>query len=137
MRPLILLSPAKTLNFEAALSPALAKAAVGCNRTQVVSLDDESFLYDQQPWPSRSEPDLCAGPPANGSGTAPRAHAPRSFLPRPLAKSVAFAVAARDQFEDEGILWLLNSLVAALVLAWSFCAFHCIKMVNENDDNEI
>ena len=27
MRPLILLSPAKTLNFEAALSPALAKAA--------------------------------------------------------------------------------------------------------------
>ena len=27
MRPLILLSPAKTLNFEAALSPSLAKAA--------------------------------------------------------------------------------------------------------------
>ena len=69
-------------------------------------LDDESYANDLQPWPLRDTP-LCAGV------SAPRAA-------RPWVTTAAQRV--YDEFEDDGLLWLLWLLGVALLCA---CAALC------------
>ena len=69
-------------------------------------IDDETYLHDLQPWPLRDTP-LCAGV------SAPRAA-------RPWVATAAQRV--YDEFEDDGLLWLLWLLGVALLCA---CAALC------------
>ena len=86
---------------------ALAAAAAACPTATVVSeIDDETYLHDLQPWPLRDTP-LCAGV------SAPRAA-------RPWVATAAQRV--YDEFEDDGLLWLLWLLGVALLCA---CAALC------------
>ena len=92
---------------------ALAAAAAACPTATVVSeIDDETYLHDLQPWPLRDTP-LCAGV------SAPRAA-------RPWVATAAQRV--YDEFEDDGLLWLLWLLGVALLCA---CAALCAVIRTE------
>ena len=116
------------------------------SRPQVMTLDDESYINDLQPWPHRLQR-LCVVTTAtnrslwNGSSVADSshsvwgsaltsaAHRGRLFLTRGYYVWAAFY----DEFEDENLLWLLYILVAISVCACSLCTYQCIALYNEDD----
>lgn len=125
-----------------ALVEAIKQCRVNGARTKVIVIDDETYLHDLQPWPpSDAGPTfLCDGKDAarrsrltNRAGQKPGAS---YSLSKPLSQARSEWVTVHDDFESEGLLWLLYSMAAALALALCCCAVNTMYLVRADDAEE-
>ena len=91
-------------------------------RTRVQTLDDESFLNDGRPWPDRNGEPLCLALTDEPGDESRRRVAPSSNPFRPIFDYWQWVY---DDFENEGLLWLLHSLIGLLTFATCWCTYNC------------
>ena len=121
---------AMVYNWALGTPAAVAKAAATCSRRRVkiVDIDDETFMYDRQPWPELGKDGLCgASSRAKAASSAKRAKSLSDQLSTRLSRQWSRVKrtwhAVYDEFEDEGLLWLLNTFGAIFALACCCCCW--------------
>ena len=148
---------------------ALGKALETCRGTKVITLDDESYMNDLQPWPSREDqmnlcnrrPEKEPGPDElswyqkwgsasdlepvySDDGSAIKWHRSgehwlvRAWMVvvRSIARLTSYVVMLHDEFEDEGLLWLLYFMATTAGLSFCFCVhqFYSLLCGSVDDD---
>jgi len=118
---------------------ALTDAAAGCGgQPEILSLDDETFLHDLQPWPAKGA-SLCghgrgAKRRPSGGGGSDGGGGGLGWL----ARVKRLYVATHDEFEDDGLLWfwycLTGLLLCSLACCYWNCHFWCAELEEEEEE---
>ena len=127
-------------------------AACGPNRTKVMTLDDESYMNDLQPWADRStQKTLCYDGVQPLSSFASDAAATAVRPPKEtdgpfrwlywhafkiMSKVRRWTQALYDEMEDEGLLWLMFLSWSLAACGCCFCSYQCYQLHCASADDD-